>query len=96
MRDETAEELLRRTALTHEMLSEMRLFGFRQISTPVLEKRELFVRGLGSESDAVSKELYTVDEETALRPENTAGAVRMFVEGAHGEKRRENKNICSH
>jgi histidyl-tRNA synthetase len=39
-----------------------------------------------TDSDAVSKELYCVDEETAMRPENTAGAVRMFVEGAFGGK----------
>ncbi len=62
----------------------MRLFGYRQVATPVLEKRELFVHSLGAESDAVSKQLYQVDEETALRPESTAGAVRMLVEGRHG------------
>jgi histidyl-tRNA synthetase len=67
------------------VLAEMRLFGYRQVATPALEKRELFVHSLGAESDAVSKQLYQVDEETALRPECTAGAVRMFVEGSHGE-----------
>jgi histidyl-tRNA synthetase len=84
MRDESPDEFERRSALAAAILREMRLFGYRQVATPALEKKELFVRGLGSETDAVSKELYCVDEETALRPENTAGAVRMFVEGAYG------------
>lgn len=84
MRDESPDEFERRSALAAVILREMRLFGYRQVATPALEKKELFVRGLGSETDAVSKELYCVDEETALRPENTAGAVRMFVEGAYG------------
>jgi histidyl-tRNA synthetase len=75
----------RRAALSRTVLEEMRLFGYRQVATPALEKRELFVHSLGAESDAVSKQLFQVDEETALRPEGTAGAVRMFVEGSHGE-----------
>lgn len=57
--------------------------GFREVRTPVLEKRQLFERGLGAESDAVSKELYVVEGDAglALRPENTAGVVRALVEG---------------
>lgn len=85
MRDEAPEELAKRISLAAGALHEMRLFGFGQVATPVLEKRELFVRSLGEDSDAVSKELYTLDnDQIALRPENTAGAVRMLVEGAHG------------
>ncbi len=78
--------MVRREALTRRALGEMRLFGYRQVATPVLEKRSLFVHSLGADSDAVAKELYQVDAETAMRPENTAGVVRMFAEGGYGER----------
>jgi len=66
-------------------------YGFDRIDTPLFERTELFVRGLGEASDAVSKEMFLVggaagsDEETpawALRPEPTAGIVRAYLE--HG------------
>lgn len=58
--------------------------GFRQVETPVLEDAALFDRSLGTGSDIVSKEMYTVEQAEdriiALRPENTAGVVRSVVE----------------
>jgi histidyl-tRNA synthetase len=48
MRDETCADVKERKELCETALREMRLFGFRQMNTPVLEKRELFVRGLGA------------------------------------------------
>lgn len=66
-------------------------YGFERIDTPLFERTELFVRGLGEASDAVAKEMFRVggavgsDEETpawALRPEPTAGIVRAYLE--HG------------
>ncbi len=66
-------------------------YGFERIDTPLFERTELFVRGLGEGSDAVAKEMFRVggavgsDEETpawALRPEPTAGIVRAYLE--HG------------
>lgn len=61
-------------------------YGFRPISTPILEKLELYERSSGKTSDIVSKEMYGfVDkngEKVALRPEATAGIVRAYIE--HG------------
>ncbi len=61
-------------------------YGFRPVRTPVFEKAELFARSLGEETDIVSKEMYVFatkgGDELALRPENTAGIVRAFLE--HG------------
>jgi histidyl-tRNA synthetase len=53
------------------------LYGFSEIRTPVFEATELFVRGVGEETDIVSKEMYTFadrDESKSLtlRPEGTA------------------------
>ena len=67
--------------------------GYNQISTPVFEATELFNRGVGDSTDIVNKEMYTFSvggadkNETSitLRPENTAGVVRAYIE--HGLNR---------
>lgn len=62
-------------------------FGYAEVRTPVFERTELFTRSIGTETDVVSKEMYTFDDEgtsLTLRPEGTAGVVRAFVEnGLH-------------
>lgn len=60
-------------------------YNYREIRTPILEETQLFARGVGSETDIVTKEMYTFldrDGETSLtlRPENTAGVMRAFIE----------------
>ena len=59
-------------------------YGFSEIRTPVLEHTELFVRGIGDETDIVTKEMYTFldrkGRSLTLRPENTAGVMRALVE----------------
>jgi histidyl-tRNA synthetase len=59
-------------------------YGYREIRTPIFEQTELFARGIGSDTDIVSKEMYTFpdrDESSlTLRPEATAGIVRSVIE----------------
>ncbi|MBP6870160.1 histidine--tRNA ligase [Candidatus Babeliales bacterium] len=60
-------------------------YNFSQISTPILESVSLFERGLGFQTDVVSKQMFIVQsksesESICLRPEITAGTVRAFVE----------------
>jgi len=61
-----------------------KLFGFRELRTPVFEHTELFERGVGDTTDVVQKEMYTFTDKggrsITLRPELTAGAVRAAVE----------------
>ncbi len=61
-----------------------RIFGFKEIRTPVFEKAELFDRGVGKTSDIVSKEMYIfkdkADRSLALRPEGTSSVMRAYVE----------------
>ena len=57
--------------------------NFKQIETPIFEATELFQRGVGDSTDIVNKEMYTFeksDRSLTLRPENTAGVVRAFLE----------------
>ena len=62
-------------------------YGAKEIRTPVFEATELFARGVGDTTDIVNKEMYTFeksDRSLTLRPENTAGVVRSFIEnGMH-------------
>jgi histidyl-tRNA synthetase len=59
-------------------------YGYREIRTPVFEETQLFARGIGNETDIVSKEMYTFDDRDGssltLRPEATAGIVRSVIE----------------
>ncbi len=69
------EKILRQTA--HD-------YGYHEIRTPLFERTELFIRGVGEGTDIVTKEMYTFmdkgDRSITLRPEGTASVIRAFVE----------------
>lgn len=58
--------------------------AYQEIRTPIFEQTDLFERGIGEATDVVGKEMYTFsdrgDRSLTLRPENTAGVVRAFIE----------------
>ncbi|MEN9232014.1 MAG: histidine--tRNA ligase [Thermostichus sp. DG02_5_bins_236] len=60
--------------------------SYQEIRTPLFELTELFTRGIGSATDVVGKEMYSFstrgEQEVSLRPENTAGVVRAYIQ--HG------------
>lgn len=70
-------------------------YHFGEIRTPIFEETTLFARGVGEETDIVSKEMYTWEDRAraqsektqslTLRPENTAGVVRAYIEHKLGE-----------
>ncbi len=89
MRDILPEE----TPLWQRMEAEIRttfaLYGYREIRVPLVERVELFSRGVGEETEVVDKQMYVFPDrkglQLALRPEATASVVRAFVEhGMHG------------
>jgi len=59
-------------------------YGFDQIRVPLLEKTDVFTRGIGSATDVVAKEMYSFEdrnnESLSLRPEGTAGVVRAVLQ----------------
>ncbi|HUI55571.1 MAG TPA: histidine--tRNA ligase [Bryobacteraceae bacterium] len=61
-----------------------RTYNYREIRTPILEETQLFARGVGEDTDIVTKEMYTFTDrdETSLtlRPENTASVIRAYIE----------------
>jgi histidyl-tRNA synthetase len=70
-------------------------YNFGEIRTPIIEDTQLFARGVGEETDIVSKEMYTWEDRPraqsekaqslTLRPENTAGVVRAYIEHGLGQ-----------
>ncbi len=70
-------------------------YNFGEIRTPIFEDTSLFSRSVGEETDIVSKEMYTWEDRAraqsekaqslTLRPENTAGVVRAYIEHKLGE-----------
>ncbi|MBS1851695.1 MAG: histidine--tRNA ligase [Acidobacteria bacterium] len=73
-----------------------RAYNFQEIRTPIFEETQLFARGVGEETDIVSKEMYTWEDRgraasekgqsLTLRPENTAGVVRAYIEHKLGDR----------
>ncbi len=73
-----------------------RAYNFQEIRTPIFEETTLFARGVGEETDIVSKEMYTWEDRgraesdrgqsLTLRPEATAGIVRAYIEHKMGDR----------
>lgn len=68
----------------------MQKYGYEEIRTPAFEKTELFARGIGEETDIVSKEMYSWTdqggERLTLKPELTAPVVRSFIQHSLGSQ----------
>jgi histidyl-tRNA synthetase len=61
-----------------------RAYNYHEIRTPILEETQLFARGVGAETDIVTKEMYTFEDRDGssltLRPEATASVMRAYIE----------------
>jgi histidyl-tRNA synthetase len=61
-----------------------RSYNYHEIRTPIFEETQLFARGVGEETDIVTKEMYTFEDRDGssltLRPENTASVIRAYIE----------------
>lgn len=59
-------------------------YNYQYIRTPIFESSELFHRGVGENTDIVTKETYDFvdrgDRKMTLRPEGTAGIMRSYIE----------------
>src|SRR5215471_17451463 len=61
-----------------------RAYNYHEIRTPILEETQLFARGVGEDTDIVTKEMYTFEDRDGssltLRPEATASVMRAYIE----------------
>ncbi len=71
-------------AVEREARAVFRAYNYGEIRTPILEETQLFARGVGADTDIVTKEMYTFDDRDGssltLRPENTASVIRAYIE----------------
>lgn len=74
-------------------------YGFTELRTPLMEFTDLFCRSIGTETDVVQKEMYTIldskGRSMSLRPEATAGVMRAYVENNVGAKESVSKFFTS-
>jgi len=85
MSDLAAPEIFLWQRLEHAAREVMRLWGFAEVRTPLLEYTHLFTRSLGDTTDVVQKEMYTFTDRggrsLTLRPEGTASVIRHGARG---------------
>lgn len=85
------EESLKWRVLEERIHSTMELFNYGQIRTPAFEKTELFDRGVGLQTDIVTKEMYSwIDqggESLTLKPELTAPVSRAYIQHSLGTQK---------
>ncbi|MBK8982845.1 MAG: histidine--tRNA ligase [Ignavibacteria bacterium] len=75
------EKAFQRNFLEKKVREIFNTFNYSEIRTPTFEKTELFKRGIGEETDIVSKEMYTFkNDEFTLKPEMTAPVIRAYIE----------------
>ena len=73
----------------------MKLYGYDEIRTPKFENSSLFNRSIGLDTDIVSKEMYSWQDQggnnLTLKPEVTASVVRAYIQHNLGKKNPINK-----
>ena len=78
------EDVTRWSAVEHTAKRFARLYGYREIRTPIIEDTALFLRSVGETSDIVQKEMFRFEDRggqsIVLRPEGTASVVRAYLE----------------
>lgn len=66
-----------------EALKLLSIYNYSEIRTPIIESTELFVKGVGNETDIINKEMYSFADQgernITLRPEGTACIARAYI-----------------
>src|SRR5262245_30752030 len=90
MNDILFDEIERWHRLERTFRATVELYRYEEVRPPLVEPTALFVRQIGEVTDIVEKEMYSFshhDDELTLRPEETAGITRAYVEhGVHAKK----------
>ncbi len=87
-------EILQWVRLEETARSRFSRYGYSELRTPIFEHTEVFVRGIGDQTEVVQKEMYTFEDRggrsLTLRPEGTAGVMRAIANAGlnPGEEKR--------
>ena len=88
--DLLTDELIHWRRIENTIHSIMEQYGYGEIKTPAFESTELFVRGIGTETDIVNKEMYSWSDQggnsLTLKPELTAPVARAYLQHQLGNK----------
>ena len=88
--DLLTDELIHWRRIENTIHSIMEQYGYGEIKTPAFESTELFVRGIGTDTDIVNKEMYSWSDQggnsLTLKPELTAPVVRAYLQHQLGNK----------
>ncbi|MFA7360272.1 MAG: histidine--tRNA ligase [Candidatus Kapaibacterium sp.] len=77
------EDAFKRQHIENRLRESASLYNYKEIRTPTFEKTELFKRGIGEDTDIVSKEMYSFsNNEFTLKPEMTAPVIRAYIENS--------------
>jgi len=77
------DDAIKRQHIENKLREIATIFNYKEIRTPTFEKTELFKRGIGEETDIVSKEMYSFhNSEFTLKPEMTAPVIRSYIENS--------------
>lgn len=86
MNDLLPEDSTRWQVIESVIMDILTRYGYSEIRFPILEKTELFHRGIGEVTDIVEKEMYSFEDRNGdtltLRPEGTAGCVRACIQNS--------------
>ncbi len=86
MKDFFSQELQKKQKVLEKAREISLHYGFEEIETPILEFKQVFLKGIGKENEMIEKEMYSFftkgNDELALRPEGTASVMRAYLE--HG------------
>ena len=89
------EESMKWQSLEDQIRKISSYYGYKEIRTPAFENTKLFSRGVGEETDIVSKEMYSWTdqggENLTLKPELTAPVARAYIQHNLGRIRPINK-----
>lgn len=73
-------------------------YGYGELRTPIVEYTDLFCRSIGTETDVVQKEMFTMADRKGrsltMRPEATAGIMRAYLEHNYASKESVSKFFC--
>jgi histidyl-tRNA synthetase len=58
-------------------------FGYEEIILPMLEEKDLFIKGVGETTDIVQRQMFRIEgKDIVLRPEGTAQVVRYYLQNS--------------
>ena len=59
------------------------VFNYKGITLPILEEKDLFVKGVGEATDIVERQMFKIEgKDIVLRPEGTAQVIRYYLQNS--------------